>query len=407
MTDAGSPRIEAQPPQLRRRLGLFLLTFHAVGVMVGAGIYVLIGEMAREAGMLVPLAFALAALVALPTVLSYAELATRLPEAAGAALYVARGFGSERLGVVIGLFVIFSGIVSAAAVLQGGVGYLTSILPIPALLGVVTILVLLTLLAIIGVLESISAAVLFTFLEIGGLILVSSAGLLAEPVPQPAMEIQTGGLAKAVLLAFFAYIGFEDVVNLAEEAREPSRTMPRALIFGLLIVAALYMLTSLAAIRAVPIPDLASSPRPLALVWERATGSSAGFLSGIAILAALNGVLAQLVMGARILFGLGRRSPALGFFHEAHPRFRTPVRATLVVAAAVLAFALFLPIGQLAQISTAMLLAVFILVNLALYRLKRLAPEAPFRTPVGVPLAGAGLSLLVLLAWALGLGGVH
>ncbi|HRC56672.1 MAG TPA: APC family permease, partial [Kofleriaceae bacterium] len=141
------------------------------------------------------------------------------------------------------------------------------------------------------------------------------------------------GIAAAISLSVFAFIGFEDLTNMAEEAREPTRAMPRAILLALFITSALYFLVSLAAVRAAPHADLSASEQPMALIWTQATGSSAGFLSAIAVAAALNGVLAQIVMAARVLFGLGRRSQVLAPFTQAHPRFGTPVRATLLFRA--------------------------------------------------------------------------
>ena len=185
---------------------------------------------------------------------------------------------------------------------------------------------------------------------------------------------------------------------MAEEVRDPSRNMPRAILLSLAITAALYGLVSIAAVRAVPHASIAQSEHPLVLLWETSTGRSAGFLSAIAVAAAVNGVLAQIVMAARVLFGLGRRAMWLAPFHHAHPRFGTPVGATLVVGSALLAAALALPVGALAEATSAVLLTVFLLVNLALILIKRRAPEAPFKVPSFVPWVGLFASALALTA---------
>jgi APA family basic amino acid/polyamine antiporter len=169
--------------------------------------------------------------------------------------------------------------------------------------------------------------------------------------------------------------------------------MPRAILLALFITSALYILVSFAAVRVASHAELGSSERPMALVWETATGRSAGFLSAIAVAAALNGVLAQIVMAARVLFGLGRRSRMLEPFTQAHPRFGTPVRATLLVGAAMLAAALLLPVETLAEAAAMVLLAVFVVVNGALIRLHRREPEAPFRVSAWIPWVGLVLAL--------------
>ena len=388
---------------LKRRIGLGLLTAYGVGVMVGAGIYVIVGAVAGAAGVWAPLAFLLAGLVALPSALSYSEFSTRLPEAAGEAVFIEAGFQSRWLAVVVGLAIVFAGTVSAATVLRGGVGYLFDILPISHVALTLVLGVVLMLVAIVGVLESLLLVALFTVAEVLGLAVVVWAGfdaapvetILAPPVPH------WPGIASAIALCFFAFIGFEDIVNMAEEVREPERTMPRAILLSLAITAALYGLVSYAAVRSVPVEILSSSEQPLTLVWETSQGSSAKFLSAIAVAAAVNGVLAQIIMAARVLFGLGRRSSFLAIFTQAHPRFGTPVRATLLIGSLVVLGAIALPIVSLAKITSGILLSVFLMVNIALILLKRRNPEAPFRISVWVPWAGT-LAALAALAFAFG-----
>jgi len=391
------------PDTLHRRIGLGLLTAYGVGVMVGAGIYVLVGAVAAEVGQQAWLAFVLAGLIAAPTALSFAELAARIPEAGGAAAYIRVGMNSHAVSTAVGLAVIAAGTVSAAAVLQGGVGYLMGVLPMPQTLGLVVIGGLLTVIAVWGVVESLSFAAILTAVEVTGLILIIAAGLVADPIP-PAEAVAglppLGGLAilGAAALAFFAFIGFEDMVNLAEETRNPTRTMPLAIILAMALVSLIYALVAYAATRAVAPAELANSAQPLALVWQAGFGQGVAILSLIAVAAALNGVLAQIVMAARVLYGLGRNGRAFAPFATVHPRFGTPARGTITVGAAVIFAALLLPVATLAEIASAILLAVFVVVNLVLLRLKRHTPAPGFRVPSIVPLLGALFS-----AGALGL----
>ena len=388
---------------LQRRLGPGLLTAYGVGVMVGAGIYVLVGTVVGHAGIWAPLAFLLAGLVALFSALSYAEFATRLPEAAGQAAYIERGFSSRGSGVLAGLAIVVTGVVSAAAVLRGGVGYLTAFVDAGEPLLILLIGAALTVVAVIGVLESLALIGVLTVVEVAGLLAVVAAGFMAAPGPDwsglaelPAPPVF--GIMAAISLSVFAFIGFEDLTNMAEEAKAPERSMPRAILLALAITAALYMLVSVAAVRAVSHVELSASEQPVALIWERATGRSAAFLSAIAVAAALNGVLAQIVMAARVLYGLGRRTRALEPLARSHPRFGTPARATLLVGATVLAAALLLPVVTLAEAASTVLLGVFAAVNAALIRLHRREPTAPFRVPVWVPWAGLVSALAALAA---------
>jgi amino acid transporter len=284
------------------------------------------------------------------------------------------------------------------------VGYLGAVTGLPFTPSVVAIGLLLLAVAILGVLESLALAALFTVIEVAGLAMVVFAGLTAPPAPDWAAGgalIWSGVMAGAVL-AFFAFIGFEDIVNMAEEVRTPERILPRAILLSLAITSALYALVSIAAVRAVPLATLGASEQPLALVWQAGQGGSAAFLSLIAVAAALNGVLAQMVMASRVLFGLGRRSNALAGFHHAHPRFGTPVRATVLIGVVVIAGAILLPVAELAEVTSALLLGVFVLVNAALIAMKRTSPEAGFRVPMAVPVCGLILSLAALAVGLIG-----
>ncbi|MDA5094467.1 amino acid permease [Aliiroseovarius sp. KMU-50] len=387
-----------QSAPLKRNLGLTLLTLYGVGVMVGAGIYVLVGSVAAQAGIWAPLAFLVAGLIAAPSALSYAELSSRIPEASGEAAYVEKGLNSHFLAVLIGLAIVLAGTVSAAAVLKGGVGYLTAIIDVRAEWAIIGVGAALTLVAIIGVLESLSLAAVFTVTEVLGLAIVIYAGFTAAPVPEAATLTMPHwpGVAGAAVLAFFAFIGFEDLVNMAEEARDPTRVVPRAILIALAITTLLYILVSLAAVRAVPVEALANSERPLVLVWEAKFTASPVILGAIAVAAALNGVLAQIVMAARVLYGLGRREKRLRVFYRAHPKFGTPALATFLLGAAVILAALLLPVSDLATLTAIVLLMVFAVVNLALIALKRREPNAPFRTATWIPWAGLIASVLAL-----------
>ncbi|TCP62396.1 amino acid/polyamine/organocation transporter (APC superfamily) [Rhodovulum bhavnagarense] len=390
---------------LKRRIGLGLLTAYGVGVMVGAGIYVMVGAVAGAAGVWAPLGFLVAGLIAVPSALSYAELSTRIPEAAGEAAFVQQGLGLRWLSVAVGLAIVLAGLVSAAAVLRGGTGYLVSVLPVPFTPALLMLGAGLVLVAVLGVLESLLLAAVFTVVELAGLVLVIYAGMQAVPVADWSAppDMPFTGLALAALLAFFAFIGFEDIVNMAEEVDNPVRTLPRAILLSLVITSLVYVGVAVAAVRAVPAAELASTERPLALVWARGTGGDPAFLSMIAVFAALNGVLAQIVMAARVLFGLGRHTGWLAIFHHAHPRFGTPFKATVLVGAGVLAAALALPVAVLAGMTSGVLLVVFALVNLSLIRLKQRAPEAAFRVGPWVPWLGL---LTALGALALSLAGL-
>lgn len=402
----------APSPSLKRSIGPVLLTLYGIGVMVGAGIYVLVGEVAGQAGVFAPLAFLAAGAIAAPTAVAYAELSSRIPESAGEAAFVRRAFGRDGLSLGIGLTIACVGITSAAAVLQGGVGYLETFTTIAPNLLVIGIGLLLLAVALWGVTESLTVAAVFTVVEVVGLLVVVRAGLAgptsidwadADPgalLPSADLWDLLPGLGFATVLAFFAFIGFEDMVNMVEEVKRPERTMPVAILASLVITCLLYGAVTVATVRSVPIEQLAESDRPLALVYETATGGDAGFLSAIAVLAAINGVLAQMVMAARVLFGLGRRHRLLAPFHQAHPRLGTPVAATALIGVSVILAALTLELGALAEATSTFLLIVFTIVNLSLLTLKRRGPSPAFEAPMWVPALGLIGSVGALVASA-------
>ncbi len=393
---------------LKRNLGLGLLVFYGVGIMVGAGIYVLIGVAAGAAGIYAPLAFALAGLLALPTAMSYAELSARIPKSAGEAAYLLRAFKSPVLSQAVGLLTVVTGTIAAAVVLQGGVGYLRVLVPLDVQVLIIVMGGILTAIAILGVVESLIVAALFTVTEVAGLLIVSFVGLTGPvaldwtALAPIAEHGGLSGLAFAGILGFFAFIGFEDIVNMAEETKRPEWTLPRAIYWSLGITTVLYILVTLAAVRTVDSGALGESRQPLALVYETATQNSAAFLVIIAVAAATNGVLAQIILAARVLFGLGENAAWLSVFTHAHPRFRTPILATVLAGVAVILCALYLPLVSLAEWTSILLLAIFASMNLALIALKRQEPEAPYRVPALVPWVGflaSGAAMITSLVW--------
>jgi APA family basic amino acid/polyamine antiporter len=410
--DSGDPAPrgyeEADATPLRRALSLPLLILYGLGTIIGAGIYVLVGKVAGVAGIYAPVAFAVAAVAAFVTALTYAELAARYPKSAGEPIYVARGLGVRGLSIGVGLMIVLSGLVSSATIANGFVGYLHEFVAVPRWLAIVLLLGALGALAIWGIAESVVVATLSTLAEIAGLVIViavcrDSLGELPQRLPElvPPPDTATWqAILLGAFLAFYAFIGFEDMVNVAEEARNPVKDMPRAILAAALLASVLYVLVALAAVLSLPAAELAASDAPLALLYQRATGDSAVVVSLIGLFAVVNGALIQIIMAARVLYGMSREGwlpPLLG---QVWQRTRTPVVATVMVTAAVLLLALVLPLVDLAKATSFVVLSVFILVNAALLRLKLRRIAAPARIwqcPLWVPAAGMALSALLLV----------
>lgn len=405
------------PHALKRTLTLPLLTFFGLGTILGAGIYVLVGEVAGLAGMHAPLAFVVAAVVASFTAFSYAELAARHPTSAAEAVYVQEGFGRPWLSMLAGALVLFAALASAAALANGFAAYLRLFVDVPAWTAVLAVLLALGALAAWGIHESARAAAVATLIEIGGLLLVvavSGESLLALPqrLPELAPPLRGAawpGIFLAAFVAFFAFIGFEDMANLAEEVIEPERTMPRAILLALAIATALYLLVAVTAVLALSRAELAGNDAPLALMYAKATGREPFFIGLIALFAVLNGALVLLIRAARVLHGLSARGWLPAGLGRVHPARRTPMLATAVVTAATLVLALALPLASLARATSAAILVVFCLINLALLRIRRRIPAPPgVRVyPAAVPLVGCVLSLLLLAVQLAELAGMN
>jgi amino acid transporter len=404
-----APLIEA-PEALRRQLNLPLLVLYGVGITVGAGIYVLIGTVAGHAGVYTPWSFVLAAIVMAFTVASYAELSTRFPVSAGEAAYVRAAFQSRLLSTMTGLLTIVIGMVSSATVTLGSAGYIQQFLDLPQSIIVVVVVVILGGVAAWGILESVLVASIFTVVEVGGLLIIIAAAIHAElPIVSvlenwPPLEIgPLSGVAFGSLLAFFAFIGFEDLANVVEEAKVPHRDIPRAMVLTLLISTMLYVLVAAAAISAVSVERLSSSSAPLSLVFREVTGVSTATISLIAIVATLNTILAQMTMAARVIYGMARQGDLPSALACVHPWTGTPLIATIIMVALIIPLALLVPFVSLAEGTSLATLAVFALVNLALLRLRYRRVRSPgphVSVPIWVPAAGL-VTCVAMIASAL------
>ncbi|MFQ6023910.1 MAG: APC family permease [Acidiferrobacterales bacterium] len=388
--------------ELKRSLSLPLITFYGLGTIIGAGIYVLIGEVAGRTGMFAPIAFLLAAVIAAFTAFSYAELSARHPRSAGEAVYVEEAFHRPWLSGLIGWAVVLIGIVSTATLANGFIGYLKLFVVMPDWLVISTLVVALGLLAAWGISESVWTATVITLLELFGLLIVlfvagDSLGALPDRWLElvPPLEAHTWlGIAVGAFLAFYAFIGFEDMVNVAEEVKNPRRNLPLSIILALCISTGLYLLVAMTAVLALPVDLLAQSDAPLATIIEQRGHKSVG-IGLISLIAVVNGALIQIIMASRVMYGMSRQHIAPRVFSLVNPRTRTPVRATAVLTVTVLVLALWLPLVTLAQATSFITLIVFALVNLALWRLKLQGPPpsgAP-SYPLWVPVMGFALCI--------------
>jgi amino acid transporter len=399
----------AKRPALRRRLNLPLLILYGVGVTVGAGIYVLIGTVANHAGIHAPIAFVLAAIVMGLTVLSYAEMCTRFPVAAGEAAYVRAAFDRRALSRFTGGMMIASAIVASSTVALGASGYIAQFVDWPRPVTLALVVIVLGLVSVWGVLESVLLASLFTLIEVGGLVAVAVAAAYAGvPVSQSLLAIPPLsatlwiGIGFAGLLAFFAFIGFEDLTNMAEEIPNPERNVPIAMIATLIATTMLYVLIAAISVTAVPLSELSASEAPLALVFQKLVGFNSFTISAIAIVSTLNTIIAMMTMATRVVYGMARQGDVPSVFGRVHGTTGTPVIATVAVVVTVLVLAWSIRLEWLAEFTSLSSLIVFALVNLALLKLRLSGRDMRRRRgQIRVPLLFPVLGLVSCLAMIL------
>ena len=362
---------------LRRVLGLTEVTAGGVGIIIGAGIYVLLGAATAHAGALVWLAFLLAAAMSALTGLSYAELSSMFPSAAGEYEFTRHAM-PEWIAFTVGWMMI-SGLVVAAATVSIGfaryVGYFVDVDQRVAALGLI---VAVSAIAMIGIKQSARLTVGLSAIQVGGLVLVVAVGLPhigeVDLLAGPGLS----GLLSAAALVFFAFIGFDEVITLAEETRDPRRTVPRALLLALALSTALYITVAISAVSVLGADALAASPRPLSAVLAHVLGAAgATVVAAIAIVTTTNTTLLALTAASRVTYGMATRSAMPRFLMLVHPHRGTPTRAIIAVASAAAAFAAFGSFTLIAAVTDFAVYVVFLAVNVTVIVLRRRRPDLP------------------------------
>jgi basic amino acid/polyamine antiporter, APA family len=381
----------ASPQLLKRSLSLLLAVLYGLGVTIGAGIYVLVGIAAGRSGMHAPLAFVLAAFIMSFSAASFAELGTRMPVSASEAAYVEKAFGRPWLSLTMGLLVVLTATISAATISVGSAGYLGVFVDLPARWIITLVVLSMGLVASLSTRQSVTLAGIMTLIELGGLVLIIAAGFGSGS--------GIVGLSGTTLIAVFAFIGFEHLVNVAEEMKNPSRTLPWALFLTLGLTALVYALVVWVTVVAVPPEELATSSAPLALVFERLTGMPLKTMSLIAVMATLNGIIVHVIMISRVLYGLATQGNLPNVLTHLNAKTGTPLLATAIGVAAILSLALAVPLAGLADLTARFTLVVFAIINITLIRIKSLETAPPaqaFVCPGWVPVAGLVSSIGLL-----------
>jgi len=406
---------------LRRSVTLLQAVLYGTGLILGAGIYVLIGDVAAIAGNAIWISFMLAAVIASLTGLSYAELSSIFPKSAAEYVYVKEGFGNNFLALFIGCLTIFVAITSAATVAIGFSGYLAVLLPeFPPILYAIGLVLALSFLNYYGIRESLWVNTIFTLVEVSGLLIIIavafSMGSVADTnyFEMPSIAYSSNSAIFSTILAstvlvFFAYYGFENISNISEETKNPTRTIPRALLFSILITTTIYILVAISVVALVGWEELSNSSAPLALAASKALGSNGTIvLTILALFATTNTVLMMLISGSRIIFGIAKYDEAIpGILAEVHSSRRTPWLATIFTTAFTLVTIILYSgrLADIASISVFSILVVFAFINFSviILRLKRPKLQRPFMSPFSIkklpilPVLGVVMTIVTTL----------
>jgi amino acid transporter len=391
---------QGEQPALRRVIGPKLLLLFVVGDILGTGVYALTGTVAGEVGGAAWMSFGLSFLVAMLTATSYIELVGKYPKAAGAALYTQRAFGVPFLSFLVAFAVVCSGMTSASAAARAfGGDYLSEFVELPTLLVAICFLLVLAAVNLRGVAESVKLNVVFTLVEVAGLILIIGIGAVAVSRgigdPGRAVDFASGDNATSLVisgatLAFFAMVGFEDSVNMVEETKDPQRNFPRALFTGLCITGTIYILVALVCTILVPVGKLEKSTGPLLEVVKVGwTAFPLWVFSAVALFAVSNSALINMMMASRLVYGMSQDGLLPRSLGKVHPERRTPwVAIGLTTALAILVVSLG-DIANLGGTTSLLLLCVFAIVNAAVLVLRREQVEhRHYRAPTALPVLG-------------------
>ena len=400
---------EPQQSSLKRVVGRRMLLLFVLGDILGSGIYVLVGKVGGHVGGMLWLPFLLAFILAVLTAAAYSELAGKYPQAAGAALYVNKAFGIPFVTFIVAFGVMMSGVTSAGVAAQAfGGRYLAEFVTMPVIAGALIFLALVTLVNFVGISESVKVNVTLTVIEASGLLVIVAIGIYAlltgEGDPGRALEFNPRegvflGLLQGTALAFYALLGFEDSVNLAEEAKDPARDFPYALFGGVLVAVLIYMAVAFTATMLVDTETLTKSSGPLLEVVKVAgLAFPPKLFALIALFAVANTALMNMIMASRLVYGMARQRVVPSLFGTVHSTRGTPWVAILFTTAIAAVLVATGDIGGLAETTVLLLLCVFALVNISVLLLRRdRVDHEHFRAPTWMPVVGAVVCLILAL----------
>lgn len=376
--------------RLKRDVTLRSAILYGVGIILGAGVYALVGEAAGMAGNSLWLSFLLAAAVSAFTGLSYMELISMFPKSAAEYVYVKNAFKSRLLAFNVGWIALFADIIATSAVSLGFAGYFNALFGTPIILTALSLVAAMTFVNFWGIKESARINVVFSLVEICGLVFVILLALFFGhygTVDYLEMPYGMAGTLSAAALIFFAYIGFEDIANISEEVKDARKNVPKALSVSVVVTTVIYVLVGMAVVSLVDWQELAGSKAPLALAVSSVLGEKAFWLMSIvALFATANTVLIGLIVGSREMYGMSREGSLPKSLSRIHSSRRTPWVAVIATMVFSMAFVLFGHINIVASITDLGTFYIFIFVNAAAILLRYKMPKAKreFRAPLNI-----------------------
>jgi len=390
--------------ELKRTLNLTEVVFFATGVILGAGIYTIIGEAAGEGGNMLWLSFATAAFTAVLTLFAYAELSSIYPSSGGEFTYVKESAGL-RWAYVVGVMVALSGIISSATISLGFAGYFSELVDFPAVVTAIAIMGVILAINILGIKHSSVVNIIFTILETGGLIFViySAAPAIGKINYLELPPEGISGVLAGAAICFFAFTGFEDAVKLAEETKSPEKNIPRALFISSAIVMTIYLCVAFVVVSMIPFGELASSENPLSTVVEKRFGSTGAMIIAIvALFFTSNSLLSNMLGSSRVIYNIGKENKKLSLFAKVLPKRKTPALALIAVAVIAAAFSLIGDVKIAALITNFFVFVTFLIINITVIYLRKTKKELsrPFKIPGnirGIPVISVVAIFMVTL----------
>ncbi len=372
--------------ELKRELSLLEITLVGIGNILGAGIYVLMGKAAGLAGNMVWFSFLFAGITAALSALSYMELSSMYPRAGAEYEFVKRAFG-ERMGLFVGLLVVYFVVITSSAVALGFGRYFNSLFGIGNLIGSVGLFIVLSLIMVYGIRESARLAISITLIELSGLLIIIYIGLPYLGTVNYFEAPDLSGIFEASALIIFAFLGFEDIVRLSQETKDAEKTTPKALLIAIFSTVFLYICVAVTSVSVLNYNTLGLSSVPLADVAAVALGDNAFvLLSWIALFSTMNTVLVVMLGGSRIVYGMAHAGSLPRSLSRVHSHYQTPWVAIFGIACLSILFVLFRDIITIANIANFMIFIVFLMVNLSLIKLRYSDPERkrPFKVPFSI-----------------------